>query len=296
MRWFRINLTEFGLLVKALRKSSLDLYGNRWTRDSLSRAVHLTPHQLGRLERGDRKYLDTQTLELLSKAFNLTNLEKKEFFTAAVGLSDNYLFGNENPEAQLKKLIRMMEQLSVPAFAVDVYGDFIVANRSSMDLFCITQELIDYAHTIPIGLNVMNFIYSSEFGFKNIIGHGWRRMASIEMLLFRRSTLRYRHTEYFDYLMKNLSKEKQFDIDWYTSQRSPDAYDFTYEKFEYNHPRYGPISYIATETVVNTRVGDLYLLIYNPSDALTNKLFQEIRGSGNNSIKRLAPWPEKKMV
>lgn len=296
MRWLKINLTEFGLLVKALRKSSLDLYGNRWTRDSLSRAVHLTPHQLGRLERGDRKYLDTQTLELLSKAFNLTNLEKKEFFTAAVGLSDNYLFGNESPEAQLKKLTKMMELISVPAFVIDVYGDFVVANRSSMDLFCITQEIIDYAKTIPLGFNSINFIYSSEFGFKNIIGPGWRRKATIEILLFRRNTLRYRHTEYFDYVLRTLLKEKQFDIDWYTSHRSPDVYDFTYEKFEYNHPRFGPLCYIATETIVNTGAGDLYLIIYNPSNEATISVFQEIRGKGNNAIMKLAPWPEKKMV
>ncbi len=262
----------------------------------MSKAVHLTPHQLGRLERGDRKYLDTQTLELLAKAFSLTNLEKREFFTAAVGLSDRVLFSKEEPETQLNRLIRTMEQVSVPAFALDVYGDFVVANKISMDLFCITQELLDYAHTIPIGFNVMKFIYSSEFGFKNIIGPGWRRMASIEMLLFRRATLRYRHTEYFDYLLKNLLKEKQFDIDWYTSHRSPEAYDFTYEKFEYNHPRYGPISYIATESVVNTRAGDLYMLIYNPSDKITTDLFQELRGNGNNSVKKLAAWPEKKMV
>lgn len=280
------------MLVKALRKNGVDEFGNRWTRESLSQSIHLTPHQLGRLERGDRKYLDTQTLQLLAKSLNLTNLEEKEFLTAAVGLSDEYLFGREEPEKQLNDLISMMEELKVPAFAIDVFGDIVAVNRSSLNLFCITEELIDYARTLPLGYNHMKFVYASEFGFKDIIGYHWRKVATIEILLFRRSTLRYRHTDYFDYIFKNLLKEKQFDIDWYTSHRNPEYYDLTFEKFDYRHPRYGPLCYIATETIMNTKKGDLYLLVYNPANNETISIFEDIR-SQDSGIIRLADWPEK---
>ncbi|MGM0651367.1 MAG: helix-turn-helix domain-containing protein [Bacillota bacterium] len=288
-----INLNEFGLLVKALRKSSMDEYGNRWTRESLSKAIHLTPNQLGRLERGDRKYIDNQTLELLAKAFKLTNLEQKEFIIAASGLKDEVLFQNRTPENQMDSLISLMESLQVPAFALDPYGDIIAANTSSINCFCITKELIDYASTIPAGLNHIRFIYSSEYGFKNIVGACWRKAAIVEMYLFRRSTLRYRHTDYFNYLFKALLKEKEFDIDWYASQRSPSFNNLTYEAFNYNHPRYGPISYTATETIVHTKEGDLYLIIYNPADKLTTQVFYSLNGPGKNHVKKLASWPEK---
>ncbi len=271
----------------------MDEYGNRWTRETLSEAIHLTPNQLGRLERGDRKYLDHQTLELLAKAFKLTNLEQKEFFIAASGLKDEVLFQNEIPEHQLNNLLSMMESLQVPAFLLDPYGDIIAANTSAVNLFCITQELIDYALTIPAGLNHMRFMYSSDYGFKDIVGSCWREAATFEIYLFRRSTLRYRHKDYFDFIFKALLKEKDFDIDWYASQRNTMYKNLTYEAFNYDHPRYGEVSYTATETIVNTREGDLYLIIYNPADNSTTKVFNTLNGPGKNHAIKLASWPEK---
>ncbi len=289
----QINLTEFGLLVKALRKYSMDEYGNRWTRETLSEAIHLTPNQLGRLERGDRKYLDNHTMVLLAKAFNLTNLEQKEFFIAASGLKDEVLFQSEIPEHQMNNLLLLMESLQAPSFLLDAYGDIVAANTSAVNFFCITEELIDYAFSIPAGLNHIRFMYSSEYGFKYIVGPCWREAATFEIYLFRRSTLRYRHKDYFDYIFKALLKEKEFDIDWYESQRNTLYKNLTYEAFNYDHPRYGPVSYTATETIVNTREGDLYLIMYNPTDKSTSKVFNSLNGPGKNHARKLASWPEK---
>jgi len=236
-----MNLNDFGLLTKTLRKSSVDQWGNPWTRESLSRAVHLSPDQLGRLERGDRKYLDTQTLLLLADSFNLTNLERKEFLYAAL------------------------------------------------------PELLDYTKQVPAGQNLLNLVYSPVFGAREIFGSFWRKIATIEIILFRRSTLRYRHTAYFNYLMKVLLQEKQFDIDWYFCQRYADRYDLTYVNFLYEHPRYGPLSYLATETIISTKKGELYLLAYNPLDKTTASIFKNIKGDKENRIHRFASWPEKKV-
>ena len=288
-----MNLSDFGKLVKALRHSSIDDNGNKWTRDTLSNAVHLTANQLGRLERGDRKYLDNQTLQLLADSFKLTNLEQKEFLSAAVGLDDSALFGSEKPEEKLNKLISLVESLQMPAFIVDAYIDFIASNAGVLNLFQIAPELIDHMSYIPAGHNMLNFIYSSELGFKEIIGSQWREAADTAMLLFRRSTLRYRHTKYFQFLLKELLKEKQFDIDWYANHRQTGHYDVTFEQFNYEHPVHGPLKYIATETLINTSKGDLYLIIYNPLDQLTSKVFAEITNRGTKRAYRIAPWPEK---
>ncbi len=290
-----INLTEFGSLVKALRNGCFDDHGNRLTREALSKEIHLTPNQLGRLERGDRKYLDTQTLRLLARALKLTNLERREFFLAAIGQRDKYLFDQEEPENQLNDLVELMENLQVPAFTVDPYGDLVAVNTSCMNLFLVTPEIIEYGHTFPLAFNHMYFMYSPEFGYKDLIGPGYQKTLEIEILLFRRSSLRYRHTEYFDCVFKNLLKIKEFDVDWYASQRNPRHHDLTYELFEYDHPRYGRMSYIATETIVNTQKGDLYLIIYNATNNETSFIFNKLKDSHKNHTIKLASWPNKEI-
>ncbi len=266
------------------------------TRESLSRAIHLTPNQLGRLERGDRKYLDTHTLQLLAKALNLTNLEQREFFLAAVGQTDNHLFNQEKPEKQLNNLVHLMERLQVPAFTMDPYGDIVAVNASCLNLFLLTPELIDYFRSYPIAFNNMYYMYSPDLGYKDLVGPIWQEVVEIEMLLFRRSTLRYRHTAYFKYVFQELNKFDQFDIDWYTSHKKTKNYDLTYEPFDYDHPRYGPLSYIATETIISTQKGDLYLIIYTPADQVTSEVFRKLKTSDKNHTSKLASWPDKKIL
>lgn len=289
-----MNNNDFGLLLQTLRKNSIDEKGNRWTRDSLSEAIHLTRSQLGRLERGDRKYLDSQVLQLLANAFKLTNLEKREFLQAAAGISNEQLYGHEQPENQLDQLLSLMNNLQVPAFILDVYADLVAANSSILALYRVTPDLISYANNIPAGMNFVNFVYSEELGLRNLLNSGWREVADMAMLFFRRSTLRYRHTLYFSDLFKALLKEEQFDIDWYTSQRLDNHYDITYEQLNYLHPHYGALSYIATETVIKTSNGELFLIIYHPTNQETVKVFSDLHHEYGNNVLRLASWPDKK--
>ena len=289
-----MNSNDFGLLLQTLRKNSIDEKGNRWTRDSLSEEIHLTRSQLGRLERGDRKYLDSQVLQLLADAFKLTNLEKREFLQAAAGISNEELYGHELPENQLDRLLSLMNDLQVPAFILDVYADLVATNSSILALYQVTPDLITYANNIPAGMNFINFVYSEEFGLRRLLNSQWREVADMAMLFFRRSTLRYRHTLYFRDLFKALLKDEQFDIDWYTSQRLDDHYDITYEHLSYLHPHYGSLNYVATETVVKTSNGELFLMIYHPTNKETVKVFSDLYCEYGNSIHRLASWPDKK--
>jgi transcriptional regulator with XRE-family HTH domain len=289
-----MNNNDFGLLLQTLRKNSIDGKGNRWTRDSLSEAIHLTRSQLGRLERGDRKYLDSQMLQVLADAFKLTNLEKREFYQAAAGIADDQLYGHQQPENQLDQLLSLMNSLQVPAFILDVYGDLVAVNYSLLALYQVNPDLVTYASKMPAGMNFVNFVYSDQYGFKNLLNSEWREVADMAMLFFRRSTLRYRHTLYFSHLFKALLKEEQFDIDWYTSQRLDNHYDVTYEQLNYLHPHYGPLNYVATETAINTSNGGLFLLIYHPTNEETMKVFSGLQSECSNTILRLASWPDKK--
>lgn len=288
-----MNHSDFGLIVKALRKTSFDRQGNRWTRKNLSRAIHLTEDQLGRLERGDRKYLDNRTLILLADSFNLSDLERQEFFYASLGLNDEKLFGPEEPEAQLAHLLTVMENLQVPAFIKDVYADIVAANKGFFDLYQMTPAFIDQIGQQPAGANQIRLAYSSTFGLKAIIGPSWREASIMALLEFRRSTLRWRHTKYFQFLFKTLLKEKKFELDWYSSHRLVNYRDLTYESFKYRHPFFGPLSYMATETTVKTKQGDLTLIMYNPTTRPTISVFEELFNFKGDNVRRLAGWPEK---
>ncbi len=288
-----MNLNDFGLLVKALRKSSFDEHGNRWTRETLSKAVHLTEDQLGRLERGDRKYLDNHTLMHLADSFNLTSMERKEFFYAALGLKDEELFNQEEPEIQFSNLLKFMEQLLVPAFLTDVYKDVVAANKAVMDLYQLTPTKIKHLSKTPAGYNQLYLIYSSKSGVRDLIGPLWREAAMSTLLEFRRSTLRYRHTNYFLYLLNSLLKLKDFELDWYSSHRLVEFNDTTYEHFEYEHSFFGPVAYTATETTINTMKGDLTLVLYNPANRVTVSVVEELMKFGGNRALQMAAWPKK---
>ncbi len=288
-----MNLNDFGLIVKALRKNSFDENGNRWTRETLSRAVHLTEDQLGRLERGDRTYLDNQTLMHLADSFNLTTLERKEFFYAALGLKDEELFNQESPKTQLANLLEIMEKLLVPAFLSDVYKDIVLANKAIMDLYQLPSARLNSFKKTSAGFNQLFLIYSPKSGLRDIIGSRWQEAAFMTLLEFRRSSLRYRHTNYFQYLLNTLLKLKDFELDWYSNLSIADSPDLTYERFEYGHPFFGPLAYNATETTINTMQGDLTLVLYNPANPDTAAVFEELIKCGGKKILQLSAWPDK---
>lgn len=288
-----MNPEEFGILIRTLRKSSIDQHGNPWTRKSLSRVIHLSVDQLGRLERGDRKLLDKQLLILLSSAFNLTILEKKELLEAATGLKDEELYARTDPVNKLNELLLEIKRFRTPAMVLDSYSDLVAANGPAMSLYAMTPEMRDYIKQLPAGTNMMKMIYSPEFGSRELFGPFWREVANIEMLLFRRATLCYRHRDYFKYIISILLQDRQFDVDWYTSHRHQSYYNLTYELFEYIHPRFGPVSYLASETRVPTKKGNLYLLVYNPVNKFTVPVFEELYRETGNAVARFAPWPDK---
>lgn len=284
---------EFGALIRTLRKSSTDRYGNPWTRKSLSRIVPLSVDQLGRLERGDRKLLDKQVLILLAGAFNLTILETKELLEVATGLKDEELYTRTDPVNQLNELLLEIKRFRTPAMILDSYSDLVAANGPAMSLYAMTPEIKDYMKQLPAGTNMMKMIYSPQAGSRELFGPFWREVANIEMLLFRRATLRYRHREYFKYIISILLQDRQFDVDWYTSHRHQSHYNLTYELFDYIHPRFGPVSYLASETRNPTQKGNLYLLVYNPVNKVTVPVFKELYREAGNTVTRFAPWPDK---
>lgn len=287
-----MNLEHFGRLVKTLRKQGYNQEGNRLTRENLSKLVYLTEDQLGRLERGDRKHLDKKTLSLLADAFKLNNEERKEFFYAAFGSNEQYLYKNEDPVAQLNELLVLLQKLQAPAYIHDVYTDVLAANHAALWVCQVTPDQLEHARNTPAGFNLMHYIYAPVMKLNTTLGSHWKEISEMAMFEFRRLTLRYRHTDYFRKLFETLSKSEQFSIEWYKSLGKDNHTGSGCRHLIYNHLSAGPLSYTETRTVLNTNAGELYLKIFNPVDAITARTFENLLNK-ENKVQTLADWPEK---
>lgn len=292
-----MNYIEFGRLIKALRLNSYDESGAKLTRQKFSESVNLTPDQLGQLERGERKLLDYNTLQLLADSLNLTNLEQRELIKIYSKLSDEKPSETGIRETQYDDLMFILEKLNVPAYVADTYCDIVAINAVNITLQGITADTISYLGTLPFGYNILYSIYAPELGFKELLGaQKWLESAYTAMLFFRRSTLPYRHTGYFKDLLQELQKQEQFAIDWYASHREKDHTDLSYQVLVYEHPLYGSLSYFISETILNTKQGNHCLFIYNAMDNTTASVFQEIHRQSGSRVQRLAPWPDERKI
>ena len=288
-----MKAANFGQLVRELRKTTSDPHGNRWTRETLSKQIHLSVDQFGRLERGDRKYFDHQTLSLLANIFRLTPVERKEFLMVAAGITDIDIVYDITPGEQLSRLIDVVGDLLAPAFILDAFQDVIAINNTCRNLFLINNDVIDYSQQQAAGFNLLYYLYSPDLGFKDLIGQTWKEIAIVQIHQLRRTSFRFRHERYYKILFDTLFKIPQFSIDWYTSHKLDLDYYVEYEHFAYDHPFHGPLSYIATETNITTKHGELQLIIYNPTNTETTTVFKELTGHGRIKPTRLASWPDK---
>lgn len=288
-----LKQANFGQLVKILRKKTSDERGEPWTRESLSKHLHLSINQLGRLERGDRKYYDSQTLELLANAFKLAPVERKVFLTAAAGIIDEDYCCHLAPEEQLRELLEVTCSVSTPAFILDAYQDIIAINKICLDLFMITEELIDAVKDQPFSFNLLRYMYSPALGFNSLLGPLWQNVAKIQIQQFRRTSFRFQHHDYYKLLIDELLKEPKFDIDWYASHRDPNEKYLPYESFGYLHPEYGPLNYVGTEVNTETVYGELQLILYTPANLATATVFYQLAVSEAHKVIRMADWPIK---
>lgn len=286
---------EFGKLLAALRKQNLNDYGKTWTREELSRQIHISAHQLGRLERGSRKYLDTETLQLLADAFNLTTLERKELFFAAVGISEDDIVNPDDTEnrTDLSNLVEALKLKQSPAFLVDDYADIVAVNLNTILLYQVSQDYLSADGDNYAAFNLMKFVYDEASGYKEAVGAAWEDMAKRNINYFRRITLRKRHKAYFNKILGELRRLEKFDLHWHEISRSPSGIDSVYDYYRWHHPSYGPVHMVFTESTIPTRHGNLHLFIYTPCNLETAEAFYRIAREAGEVAFQLSPWPQK---
>ncbi len=294
---------DFGALVRALRSQGPQYRdGARTTQARLGEAIHRDEAYIGRLERGEIAHLHTDLLLALADAFNLTTLERKEFFFAAVGVEDDAIVEDENAaiaedkstSTALDDLIAHAEQIPLPAFIVDAYADMVAANHAVLRMFEVSEATVEQVVHLPAGMNMMHFLFSPRIGFRALVGDDiWNAVGLNNVLFFRRASLRYRHTAYFKHLLDALTAIDTFNTCWGMSFFVNDYLDAYYTPYEYQHDTLGDLRYYGVDVPETTRFGDLYLVNYVPIDERTNRVFARLIEEHGTAMRRFAPWPEK---
>jgi transcriptional regulator with XRE-family HTH domain len=296
-----MNRTEFGELVSTLRQ---DL---GWTQSELAEYSGLDDPVISQIERGVKKFFEPNLLFCLANAFQLTTLERREFFFAASGLEENQIVRQPakgtttdtfHPSKIIDHLIGIMAQLQVPAFLTDVYGDAIAVNTAIIRFFNVPTGMIESASSIPAGYNTMRITFNKELVGRTHVADNWDAYAMSAMLTYRASTLRYRAKPYFKYLMKifrNPVEYPLFDRFWKRVSSLEQDRITNSDLFAYRHEVFGEIKYLTAGITTTTSFGELFLATYQALDDHTSKIFSSLMEGGRGEIIRLAPWPMKTM-
>ena len=113
------------------------------------------------------------------------------------------------------------------------------------------------------------------------------------MGFFRYITLRHRFTDYFVRTLSQLRKYPLFRQFWQRTHFEQDDYYANSEHYRYEHPKYGPVEYLATLPTALTTFGELYLVTYAPASARTAEVFASLVDHEGTTVLHLASWPEK---
>ena len=290
---------EFGELLATLRQ---DL---GWTQFDLAQFSEVDNAVISQIERGVKKYFDPKLLFNLANALQLTTLERREFFLAASGLDEKQTV--RQPSARtttdafeadkvLSKMIRLMEQVRLPAFLVDVYSDVIAINQPLLSFFKIPTALLESDRFIPGGFNTMRMLFGRELIGRTHVADNWDGYALNSMRAFREISLRYRATPYFKYLMKAFRDPNEyplFDRYWKLVSSVEQDKEANMDYFSYRHVEFGDLKYYSSSTVTITSFGELFLVQYLPLDDHTSQIFEQLIHSSGREVIRLASWPEK---
>lgn len=285
---------EFGKLVTALRKEHRDENEQIWTQQKLAELTKLTPIIIGKIERGEKANLDRDALVRLANTFQLTSVEREKFFLCALGLEDHDV-ARKNIESNeiLQNLVDLVKLSNGPAYLIDAYGDIIAANANVAYILNISSEMILQASNIPAGYNFMSILFAPDSNFRELLKDDWQDRALYNIRLFRAMSLKYRHTEYFQYIFKAIKKYPLFMQAWQQLYyESTDSISYV-THYQYRHPLEGTINCLTSSSDVITPYGDLQFVNYIPADVSTAKLFLRISEKIGTQVFQLAPWPNK---
>ena len=295
-----MNRIDFGKIVANLRQD-LGL-----TQAQLAERVDVKPPIVSQIERGVKRYFEHELLVALADSLELTTFERRQFFLASTGVDlqnmvrPNLLHNTSdtaNPEKELAKIKVVADQLLVPAFVVDPYGDFIMVNRSMMALFDVDDSQIAALSQIPHAFNSVHLTFGKVMLARLQMDWNWEQYAFNTMRGFRELSLRYRARPYFQYLFKIFSNPDEypyFERFWKNTASVEEDKEANWDFLEYKDKKHGHVKYMAISVIFITMFGELHLIQYQPLNENTARVFAGLAATYGTDMLRFASWPEKK--
>lgn len=294
-----MNRKEFGELVLALRQD-MD-----WTQFQLAEYANVDEPVISQIERGVKKHFEPELLFQLANVFQLTTIERREFFLAASGLDQKEIVRQVsaatntdvfNARRVLDKMIDLTGQVRLPAFLCDVYSDVIATNQIVLSFFKVPTSFVEDAGRTPGGYNTTRFNFGKDLIARSHVLDNWDQYALNSMRSFRENSLRYRAKPYFKYLIKlfrNPIEYPLFDRYWKMVSSVEQDKEVTTDYFSFQHDEFGEMKYITSSTVSVTSFGELFLVQYLPLDAHTSQTFEVLTQQTGTGATQFASWPLK---
>lgn len=282
----------FGKIVAALRKEQIDFAtGRRWSQERLARETGLTKRIVSKIERGRQARLEGEILQELARAFELTSLERREFFAMASQSADRAVVRADLDHREVfQKSWASLNALGLPAFLMDTFANVVGINRSMIAFHGCNIGQINAAKASAEGVNLIGMLFAPDSPLRRVLGNGWHSNAMTMVRQWRAMTLRYRHTDRFRQLYTALSAFPDFPIFWSASRERLQDVNSRLRSHIYTHRLHGPVGYTVFTDISLSDHGDLYLSTYVPQDLGTIELFQRLAG-GNQHALSLANWP-----
>ena len=282
----------FGKIVAALRKDQIDFAtGRRWSQQKLADETGLTKRIVSKIERGRQARLEGEVLQKLAGAFELTSLERREFFALASQAADRAIVRADLDHREVfERAWASLSTLGLPAFLMDTFGNVVGINRAMIAFHGCNMAQINAAKASAEGVNLLGMLFAPDAPLRRVLGNGWHSNAMTEMRHWRAMTLRYRHTEQFQKLYIALAAFPDFPIFWSASRERLQDVNSRLHSHVYTHGVHGPVGYTVFTDVSLSDHGDLYLCTYVPQDRGTIELFQQLAETNQHALP-MASWP-----
>lgn len=294
-----MNRKEFGELVATLRQD-MD-----WKQSQLAEIANVDDAVVSQIERGVKKHFEPELLFQLANVFQLTTLERREFFLAASGLDQREIVRQItastntdvfNARRMLDKMIELTGQVRLPAFLIDVYSDVIATNHIVLSFFKVPPTFVEESSRVPGGYNTTRFNFGKDLVARGHILDNWDSYALKSMRAFRENSLRYRAKPYFKYLMntfRNPHEYPLFNRYWRMVSTVEEDKEANTDYFSFHHDEFGEIKYSTSSTASITSFGELFLVHYLPLDERTSHIFEQLTQQAGPGVTHFAPWPLK---
>lgn len=178
----------FGKIVAAMRKDRFSYETGRvWSQQDLADSVGLTQRIISRIERGQQSRLDEVLLQGLAKAFNLSSMERNEFFAMASEVNGDEIVRADLCSGQsyglccgeiFGKVCTMLESVQSPAFLMDSFGDIVGMNRCLMAFYNISMIDLQTKKNSDRRLNCLEMMMVDDStSIRQVLGDKWRSIA-----------------------------------------------------------------------------------------------------------------------